>query len=110
MTLRSRLKQTLQTQRNSGNAVTRYGVGVIYAALEQRLNVPGQSVIVSICALVLFVPLVNIESDFSLIFGGLLLNGVALSLLLRYIADNTRAIPAGAARRPGLVSAGGAPQ
>ena len=37
MTLRSRLKQTLQTQRDSGNAVTRYGVGVIYAARDFML-------------------------------------------------------------------------
>lgn len=37
MTLRSRLKQGLRTQRDSGNAVTRFGVGAIYAARDLML-------------------------------------------------------------------------
>jgi hypothetical protein len=61
-------------------------VGIIYAMLEQRLNTSRQGVIVSVCALVLLVPLINIESDFSLIFGGLLLNGAALWAVLKYIS------------------------
>lgn len=82
-------------------------VGVIYVALEQRINVPGQNSTVSIGALVLLVPLVNIESDFSLIFGGLLLNGAALWLLLRYIANSAGALQPSARHRAGLASVEG---
>ncbi|HEX2779336.1 MAG TPA: hypothetical protein VHM30_07545 [Gemmatimonadaceae bacterium] len=66
-------------------------VGIIYALLEQRLNTPRQGALLSLCALVLLVPLINIESDFSLVFGGLLLNGVALWAVLAYIARAARA-------------------
>jgi hypothetical protein len=70
-------------------------VGWLYAKLEQRLNSVGQSTLVSVCGIVLLVPLLNIESDFSLIFGGLLLNGVALWAVLRVVAraslDTSRA-------------------
>lgn len=66
-------------------------VGILYAALEQRLNAPRQSALASVCAVVLLTPLVNIESDFSLIFGGLLLNGVALWGVLKYIEQWSRA-------------------
>ena len=51
-------------------------VGAIYRALEAIVNVPGQSIIASICGLGLLVPLLNLESDFSLVFGGLFLNGM----------------------------------
>ena len=85
-------------------------VGVIYAGLEQRLNTPRQGVLVSVCAIVLLLPLINIESDFSLIFGGLLLNGVALWLVLRYIGrasqqQVTRAAPVARFAPPGQVRA-----
>jgi hypothetical protein len=33
----------------------------------------------------LIIPLLNIESDFSLAFGGLIMNGVALAIVLRVI-------------------------
>ena len=69
-------------------------VGILYAALEQRLNTPRQGAFLSLCALVLLVPLINIESDFSLIFGGLLLNGVALWSVLAYITRTARPAPA----------------
>ena len=58
-------------------------VGVLYRVLDSLLNRPGQPLKVTVCALVLLVPLLNIESDFSLVFGGLFMNGVALALLFR---------------------------
>lgn len=65
-------------------------VGILYASLEQRLNTPGQRQLVSVCAIVLLLPLINIESDFSLTFGGLLLNGVALWAILRLIGRSSQ--------------------
>ncbi|HEX2777880.1 MAG TPA: hypothetical protein VHM30_00160, partial [Gemmatimonadaceae bacterium] len=69
----------------TGVIVGMFVIGLIYAALEQRLNAPGQRVIVSLCGIVLLVPLLNIESDFSLVFGGLILNCAALWLAVTYI-------------------------
>jgi hypothetical protein len=66
-------------------------VGFIYAWLEQRLNTPKQGILVSVCAIVLLLPLINIESDFSLIFGGLLLNGVALWFVLKFVGRSAQA-------------------
>ena len=57
-------------------------VGLLYRLLDNDLNRPRQPLQVTICSLVLLVPLLNIESDFSLVFGGLFMNGVALWGLL----------------------------
>jgi hypothetical protein len=57
-------------------------VGLLYRLLDNDLNRAGQPLQVTICSLVLLVPLLNIESDFSLVFGGLFMNGVALWGLL----------------------------
>ena len=57
-------------------------VGVAYRLLDNDINRAGQPLQVTICNLVLLVPLLNIESDFSLVFGGLFMNGVALWCLL----------------------------
>jgi hypothetical protein len=57
-------------------------VGLSYRLLDNDLNRAGQPLQVTICSLVLLVPLLNIESDFSLVFGGLFMNGVALWCLL----------------------------
>ena len=40
----------------------------------------------SIVGLILLFPLFNVESDFSLTFGGLILNGTATYIVLRYLA------------------------
>jgi hypothetical protein len=58
-------------------------VGVIYYAVQRIVNNPGQDYFVSLAGVVLMIPLMNIESDFSLAFGGLAMNGVALALILR---------------------------
>lgn len=67
------------------------GVGVLYQALERRINRPGQDPLVSILAVSVFVPLFNIESDFSLIFGGIIMAGAAQWMLLRAIRAHARA-------------------
>jgi hypothetical protein len=58
-------------------------VGMLYRLLDDALNQPGQPLLISAIALSLFVALLNIESDFSLVFGGLILNGVALFVVAR---------------------------
>jgi hypothetical protein len=59
-------------------------VGMLYRFLDDKLNRPGQPLLVSAIALSLFVSLLNIESDFSLVFGGLILNGVALFVVAKW--------------------------
>jgi len=85
-------------------------VGLLYRLLDNDLNRPGQPLQVTICSLVLLVPLLNIESDFSLVFGGLFMNGVALWGLLMALSQ----LPRRRARRSWLAdggqqSLGGAP-
>ena len=77
-------------------------VGLLYRLLDNDLNRPGQPLQVTICSLVLLVPLLNIESDFSLVFGGLFMNGVALWGLLIALSQ----LPRRRARRPLLGHAG----
>jgi hypothetical protein len=73
-------------------------VGLLYRLLDNDLNRAGQPLQVTICSLVLLVPLLNIESDFSLVFGGLFMNGVALWGLLIALAQ----LPGRRARRSWL--------
>ena len=75
-------------------------VGVLYRLLDNDLNRAGQPLQVTICSLVLLVPLLNIESDFSLVFGGLFMNGVALWALLVALSQ----LPRRRARRSWLAS------
>jgi hypothetical protein len=63
-------------------------VGLIFRTLDGLVNRPRQPAIISSFGVVLLLPLLNIESDFSLIFGGLVLNGVALWMLLRATRSN----------------------
>lgn len=56
-------------------------VGVIYRILDVAVNRPGQNPLVSMMGAVLLLPLLMIESDFSLVFGGLPLNAIALGLI-----------------------------
>jgi hypothetical protein len=60
-------------------------VGLIYFVLDRTVNNPGQDSLHSLVGVVMLIPMANIESDFSLGFGGLILNGVALWLVLRTI-------------------------
>ncbi|HMA04135.1 MAG TPA: hypothetical protein VKP02_17335, partial [Gemmatimonadaceae bacterium] len=70
-----------------GIALGMFVVGIIYRLVEHAVNRPGQDDIYSIAGIVLMIPLTNIESDFSLGFGGLLLNGLALWLVLKLIGQ-----------------------
>lgn len=58
-------------------------VGFIYRIIDAILNRPGQSPLVSIFGVALMIPLFFIESDFSLIFGGLPLSGLAFYVVWR---------------------------
>ena len=53
-------------------------VGMLYRGVERVVNVPGQPILQTVLGLGLLMPLINIESDFSLVFGGLILTGGAL--------------------------------
>jgi hypothetical protein len=62
-------------------------VGCIIAVLNRLINRPGRNWVRSLAGSVLLVPIVtNVESDFSLVFGGLILNGFALFMVYRFLA------------------------
>jgi hypothetical protein len=69
-------------------------VGIIYRALDDFVNRPGQDILMSVVAVVLLPPLLLLESDFSLIFGGLPLNALALMIVLSVLRRRGKA-PAG---------------
>jgi hypothetical protein len=69
-------------------------IGGIYGTLDRHYNAPGQSTVRSLMAISLLIPLFNIESDFSLVFGGLLMNAVALRIVVRYLHLEPQARPA----------------
>jgi hypothetical protein len=60
-------------------------VGMVYRLVDRAMNNPGQDEILSLAGIVLMIPLTNIESDLSLGFGGLIMNGIAFWLVLRTI-------------------------
>jgi hypothetical protein len=68
-----------------GVAVVMWLCGCIYMLVERAVNVPGQGDLLSLAGVVLIIPLTNIESDFSLGFGGLIMNGAAMWIVLRAI-------------------------
>lgn len=71
----------------TGVIIGMFIVGGILAALGRLVNHPGQDWVRSLCGGLLLVPIVtNIESDFSLVFGGLILNGFALFMVYRFLA------------------------
>jgi len=69
----------------TGVAIVMWLCGVLYLIVEQTTNNPGQDDLQSLAGAVLIIPLTNIESDFSLGFGGLIMNGIALWFVLRTI-------------------------
>ena len=60
-----------------GVIVGMLSVGVIYRVLDNFVNRPGQALLLSMIGLVILLPLVLIESDFSLVLGGLPLTAAA---------------------------------
>jgi len=69
-------------------------VGMVYRLVERAVNNPGQDEILSLAGIVLMIPLTNIESDLSLGFGGLVMNGIAFWLVLRTIRRTSGRGPA----------------
>lgn len=61
-------------------------IGAVYALLGHVVNVPGQSLWTTAAGIVAIMPLLNIESDLSLTFGGIPLVLAALWVVLRWIA------------------------
>ncbi|HEX8847962.1 MAG TPA: hypothetical protein VF761_00345 [Gemmatimonadaceae bacterium] len=84
----------------TGVLVGMFITGMIYRILDSLLNVPGQSILRSLASLAILMPLLNIESDFSLVFGGIFLNAVAFYVVLRYLRSR---IPAPEGVRPPVV-------
>jgi hypothetical protein len=75
-------------------------VGLIYRCLDVFVNRPGQSPLRSLIAVVLLLPLFLIESDFSLTFGGVPLNAVALWMVWKAVNASTRERRPASARAP----------
>jgi hypothetical protein len=84
-------------------------VGIIYRCLDIFVNRPGQSPLRSLMGIVLLLPLFLIESDFSLTFGGIPLNALALFVVWKAINSTAseRRLVAGARRyHPGIAHTG----
>jgi hypothetical protein len=64
-------------------------VGLIYRLLDELVNSPDQDILASLIGVIVLVPLLMIESDFSLTFGGLILNGMVLYTLITFIRRNS---------------------
>jgi hypothetical protein len=56
-------------------------VGLIYRVLDTLVNRPGQSELLSMIGIVILLPLMLIESDFSLVIGRLPLTGMAFYVI-----------------------------
>ena len=72
--------------------------GAFLRVVDFALNRPGQDMLQSLASAAILLPLLNVESDFSLIFGGVFLNAVAMRVVLRYLRDRSRANMKAAAR------------
>jgi hypothetical protein len=56
-------------------------LGIIYGSLDSVVNRPGQPMLLSMIGAVILLPLLIIESDFSLVLGGLPLTGIAFYVI-----------------------------
>jgi hypothetical protein len=59
--------------------------GMTYRILDATLNRPGQDIVRTVASMAILIPLLNVESDFSLVFGGIFLNAVTFALVLRFL-------------------------
>jgi hypothetical protein len=82
-------------------------VGVLYSSFCVLMNRPGQSPLVSIAGVILALMMVNVESDFSLVFGAMAMQGGAIWLVLLLIARASRRHRERAERREARVSRSG---
>jgi hypothetical protein len=69
----------------AGVLIGMFLTGMVYRVLDVVLNRPGQSVLRTIASMSILIPLLNVESDFSLVFGGIFLNAIAFVVVLRYL-------------------------
>jgi hypothetical protein len=65
-------------------------VGMIYRVLDNIVNRPGQPILLSMIGVVILLPLLLIESDFSLVMGGLPLTGAAFYAVYWQLKRMTR--------------------
>jgi hypothetical protein len=72
-------------------------VGFIYRILDELINDRRQDLLTSLVGVIVLVPLLMLESDFSLTFGGLILNGVVLFTLITFIRRNPAKLARGTA-------------
>lgn len=76
-------------------------VGMIYRFLDSAVNRPGQTPLLSMIGGVLLLPLLLIESDFSLVFGGIPLNAGALWFVWMVLSRDSRKYATAKARPAG---------
>ena len=67
----------------------------IIRLLDVLVNRPGSGILRATAGLIIVHPIFAIESDFSLLFGGLLLNGVALWIIVRWLERRSAIQPQG---------------
>lgn len=85
-----------------GLVVGMFLVGIIYRIVDAAANRAGQTPVLSMIGGVLLLPLLLIESDFSLVFGGIPLNAAALWLVWRILSRKPSHSKLGASAPRGL--------
>ncbi|MFL5563198.1 MAG: hypothetical protein ACJ79K_17160 [Gemmatimonadaceae bacterium] len=85
----------------SGVLIGMFLTAFIIRLLDVLLNRAGSSVLRAVAALMIIQPIFLIESDFSLVFGGLIMNGIAMLLLVRQL-EKRAAVRARAAAVPAV--------
>lgn len=74
----------------TGVIVGMFLTGLLYRLFDAVLNRRGQSTVRSLAAVSILIPLLNVESDFSLVFGGMFLNALAYFAVLRFLRMQTK--------------------
>ncbi len=75
-------------------------IGVIYGVLDNIVNRAGQPMLLSMIGAVILLPLLIIESDFSLVLGGLPLTGIAFYVIWWQLKRALNASARVSAKRP----------
>ena len=81
-------------------------LGLVYRALYAKLNRPGVTLPVILIGAYLFKDLINIESDFSLVFGSVMQKVVVLYIVLSLASTGQKSRSIAADRRNGAASSG----
>ena len=94
------LSQLIEFYINFGDIGVLVGMavmGILYGLMYAKLNVPGSGDSTILIAALIFSRLINIESDFSLVFGAVLQTAILLYLVLRFICPRENQPQRGAA-------------